>query len=419
MRCTPRSYLRILALSMVLSLGSIVALNVAVDPFGTYRGVDRLDPYWISKTSRVIVGERVLQTPCDTLILGTSRGEGLNEKSPRFAGRPTLNASIQAGSIEEMQRIVSFACRVNKPRRILLCPDFFQFSTWQKPIAEFHSSRLATDFSSFEYHCDKLFGYNALRSSLKLLKTPSFSLSGPSRSIVDPWSSPREALSVGPPVASVRTPGKTRASFDAETRKYISAKGCYGRYEYSTECLEQLRSIVQAALSNDIELIVVILPVHAVDLEALNTCGLWGTFETWKRHLAGICREEQTALNSSTVPVWDFTLYNSYCVESIPSADSPDQMAFFIDGAHFTVRFGEIVLQRILHDTEKEDDIAVRLDRVELDRHFASIRRDREIWIASHAAEMANVRAIARRVNPMLFTTAPLLIAAEPTELRR
>ncbi|MCE9606076.1 MAG: hypothetical protein K8U03_14360 [Planctomycetia bacterium] len=413
MKCTPQTYLKILAIGAVFVLGGLVALNVAADPYGAYRGVARLDPNSLQLNSRVLAAERVLQTPCDTLVVGTSRAEAIYAGSPHFDGRPTLNACIRGASLEEQGRLVEYACETNQPKRILFCTDFFQYAVSHKPAGDYHASRLAPGLATFDYHCDKLVGHGALKQSWKIVRSPSFSVfaAAAPRAL-----HPYEPLSGGAVIPVFA--GTRRGYFEGDLNTYLSVKGYYGRYIYSPERVKEFRSAVRAALANDVELIVAILPVHAVELESLRAAGLWNTFERWKQDLAVVCREEGAAKSSAAVPVWDFTGYSLQRGEAIPTVESAANMQYFINGSHCTVALGELVLQRIFHEPHSDDTFAGRLDRVDLARHLAAIREDREQWVRSNRAEFENVRQIAK-AHQNLVDDAPVLVAAESAAARR
>ena len=94
-------------------------------------------------------------------------------------------------------------------------------------------------------------------------------------------------------------------------------------------------------------------------------------------------------------------------------------MRWYVNGSHFNNHLGELVLERVLRASDVDDALAVRLERVDVERHLASIRRDRTVWATANAAEAENVRSIASRVGRPRPGDEPLTVAAKSDPLRR
>lgn len=417
-----RRYLIVVTTGLLLALAAAAALNVAADPFGVYRGAERSDLSPEARTSRIAVGERLRQAAAHTLLVGSSRVGALDPASPHLAGVTTQNLTMPGASMEELAAVVDYACRSNRPRRIVLCVDFFQFSAARSPAPEFERSRLSPKFCWFEYHCDKLFGRNALKQSWRAVREGRLAFAAsPAIAGAVPVVGPRAVRTIRspPPEPGPIEPGARRRSFEFDLGNYLSPNGFYGGFRRSPARDEEFRRAAAGALEHGVELIVVALPVHAVDLEAVRAAGHWEALEDWKRTLPRICRDEAARTGRIVPAVWDFTGYSLQRGEPVPEADSTRDMRWYVNGSHFNNYLGELVLERILRASDVDDALAVRLDRVDVERHLASIRRDRTVWATANAAEAENVRRIASRVGRSRPDDEPLTVAAKSDPLRR
>jgi hypothetical protein len=164
---------------------------------------------------------------------------------------------------------------------------------------------------------------------------------------------------------------------------------------------EEYAKMVQLAYTHGIDLRIVILPVHAWQLEVIWAEGLWPSYERWKRELLAIT--SRSTERHPPFPVWDFTAYNSMTIEDVPfPGQSRIPMRWFADPSHPTKEFGDRVLDIVL----AEDGIAksrnpdpqpgVLLTAQTIDDHLAAIRQDRRAYADSNEARLNELYRLVR-----------------------
>ncbi|MBK6738131.1 MAG: hypothetical protein IPG64_09555 [Haliea sp.] len=104
---------------------------------------------------------------------------------------------------------------------------------------------------------------------------------------------------------------------------------------------EDFAALLRLAHDNNIELTVVILPVHARLLEILDYAGLWPYFEFWKRQLVAINEQTASAVDRSPFPIWDFSGYYAVATEPVSAEMNAKPLQWMYDSAHTTVNTGE------------------------------------------------------------------------------
>ena len=131
------------------------------------------------------------------------------------------------------------------------------------------------------------------------------------------------------------------------------------------------------------EVALIILPRHAISLQALHKAGAWPAIERWKRDLVaaldGPDRVEPLVL-------WDFMSFDGRSAESVPpsSAGLDAKMRWHWDAVHVRPEFGNLVIDRILGgDASNADSLGVRLTTSNLESHLARLERKRSRLLAS------------------------------------
>jgi hypothetical protein len=164
---------------------------------------------------------------------------------------------------------------------------------------------------------------------------------------------------------------------------------------------EDLRAIVQLALRDDVDLRIVLAPVHAMLLEARRAAGLEAEYERWVRTIVRLVAAECSHRGAARdVPVWDFGGYNAITTEELPAAGSSDSMRWYIDPVHYRREVGDQVLERIFRGRAAAEPLSepfgVQLTATNVERALANTRAAGGRYRASHAPEIASLENVAR-----------------------
>jgi hypothetical protein len=386
-----RSYLCIFAAITAVGLAVVSVLNLLVDPSGAYPAVSlsALGSYRQQSVTRPAKAEMLLRTPCEILLLGSSRVQvGLPVRASAYGTNRVCNLGLSGTSLPELATVLEFALRRQRPKRVILGTDFFMFSDTRKSTAGFESSRFDPDLRIFDYHLKNVLGAQALADSWRLLRQWM-------------WRERPLAVERGFLPKSLRAGTSQRDTFARCIKKFVTEPETYGAYHYSNERLELVRRMIRQCRRAEVELIIFIPPVHALELETIRAAGLWDTLEGWKRDLTRLAAEENANEPSARpVPIWDFTGFAGPVIEEVPRAgDRQTRMRWYLENSHFTPALGEMLLDRMLADLgdgAEHPGLGARLTPGSLDEHLARLRREREAYATSHAHEIAWVSELTR-----------------------
>lgn len=379
-----RNYLTFLILSLLLTAG----VNIVTDPQRIFKIVDKVG-FNHEKQSLKTNGFRKIKSieilnnkNYNTLLIGSSRvGDGLNEKSTMFTPLTAYNTSIPGANMYEMYKIYQFAKQQGQVKRIIVGLDFeFTFITPEvKGLADFTDSGFAGK-NLLQMYWENLVSLKTLQHSADTIK---FNRSGAKFSFESPYSN--------------------REQFDrhlkTESLRLLRIKS------YSNPSMfEFLALMVEDCRKNNIELYLVIPPVHANNLEMLRALGLSTEFEQWKRKLVEIVDQNSTDFSSNKlVHLWDFSGYNDYSMEPIPDPKTNISMQWYSEFSHYRKALGDLVLQ-VMFSAPKlslniPSDFGVEINKDNIEIHLAKIRADRDKYLQIFPQEVVSLEKSVKEVK--------------------
>jgi hypothetical protein len=383
-----RRYLLAFAVTALDLLAAVAAINLLVDPYRAYRVLasPTLDSAKPTGGNRITKAEMVKHETAETIVLGSSRVEvGIDPIGPALAGRRALNLGLAGATMHEAFHVFQLARRCMPLRTVIFFVDFPAFDASRSPANEdFAKSRFDPSRRAWEYHVGNLIGWDAVECSFRTL----------GRTM---GSQPRQPF----PALGHAVPEKLAAmGFRLAVKRQLAASAGArpSAYRLSEPALGQFGELIRTCRRDDIRLYLAFPPIHAMGLEALRAAGKWNDYENWKRAIARLVNEENAAATAhEPLVLWDLCDYGRYNTEAIPpdSAASP-HMQYHYDQTHFTPAFGELLLHRILAPSAATGNpelghLGQRITAANIDAHLARIRADREAYVASHAADLADL----------------------------
>jgi len=370
----------------LLALGS-AALNLVVDPFWSFHGRDLFGlAEHRSQGSRAGKAEMLARGGHDVIILGSSRAEmGLDPADPSWGGASVYNASLAGTNLLETRCVYDHVLAHGGPRLVLLCADLLAFSSRRATSADFDTSLFNPELNALSYYCLSLIGYRSTHESFRALMRCS---GAEARRVT--WRN-------GHVRAVTASAGHHRRWFTNTIRRFSRDRQTYRGFRFGQDRVAAMRHIAESCRRRNVRLIIVISPVHAMQLETIRIMGLWGDFERMKREVVRAA-DDANALESTAPPVaaWDFTGFRGPLTESVPQDHEKDRaMKWFGDSSHFTPRLGSVVIARVLGAAEGPDDgggFGFQLTRENLAGHLAGVRSDREAYAAGHPGEIEWIR---------------------------
>lgn len=352
-----RASYRRLCLAMAALAGGMLAVlaaaNIVVDPFGAF-GFVKLRAF---EGRREAIGTRTGKAellrhhPHHTVLLGSSRAEvGFDPALPAWgvseSGAGTVNLGLGGTNMAELFGVYRFAARQPGVRRVVLFLDFLMFTEGRTYSHDFTRSRLNPLTERPNYHMSNLFSRFATEQTLGTL---GLAASGRKSKYTE--------LGFRAGHDPLGAEGSHRTLFRNTIRNALTNPEVYGRFVYSPRRVEMVGEILRDAHARGIEVVVVVPPIHALELETVRAAGLWETFEAWKRDLvkqADASRYRQPLGSRASgdaephaVQVWDFADYTEYAMEPVPPEGSRARMRWFWEASHFTRELGERVVSRM------------------------------------------------------------------------
>jgi len=101
---------------------------------------------------------------------------------------------------------------------------------------------------------------------------------------------------------------------------------------------------------HNVKTTIVMAPMHASLLIALQECGLWNTYGQWKKELLRINQQEALGANHEPFKIVDYSRLNTYTTIALPADPSSTQrLPWFDDSAHASADFGKLILAELLN----------------------------------------------------------------------
>lgn len=382
-----RAYCRMMVLSVCLLGATVAFLNWLLDPYQVYRHSvsESLRPFKRRLIHRVAKAEVALRESHDVLLLGDSRvAAGFDVDHPALSkfGR-IYNLSMAASSVYEQTRMLDlvFQNTKSKPKLLIwgISPEFVVRDRCPRTEFDFDASLLNPQLSFVEYHLRNLLSIDATRHTIWVLR--------------DCFDSRRERR------GSTKTSNGGFTSVAAATSQMVShetfAAVLPAHNSYLAENLPlprvaelegPLKDCFRRCREHQIELKIVIPPVHSVFVERMCQLGLSDRIERGKRDLVRLASEANlTAGGARPIEVWDFTVFAGPPTEKYPTPEAPAPMRWYQDAQHFRSSLGDLVLNQIFNRPHDFPNFGTELTAANIEEHLVAQRVARNAYHANHS----------------------------------
>lgn len=396
-------YSKYMVVSIVVLLIIVGGVNWFIDPYGLLNSpaLARLNvqkPALENNNSSLAKAYALRRIKPSSLILGTSRAEvGLDPDYEGWTYKPVYNAGLPAGSIYSIYRFFQLSKAVHPLKQVILGLDFRSFNTAGNQISNAEDAVLSVNSDGKPATSPRLivlnlFSWDTLVASLK-------TVTGQGNFASTNGMIPSATMKAG-----VITIGGHRAYFLNTAHIYATSNYLPELYRYDTvdvvsSPFTYYRKILEIAYRDGIDLRMFISPSHAIQWEVLANSNLWPQFEEWRRSLVAINEEEAQQFGQAPFPLWDFSTYNEFTMETIPPLhDTTTSMNWYWDSSHYKKELGDFVLDKVLNNLESRgvdpDDFGVLLTSKNIETHLEKIRADRQLYIESIPEEARRIEAI-------------------------
>ena len=354
-----QNYLSYLACFLVFPIFIISAFTVFIDPYFIFntRRIKNINK-WKSTSQMTTRSSKplrfILHKP-KKIILGSSTAEvGIDPTYKNWKNGKGYNFSFGGGTLSEAQSVLEFAIKYGI-EEVILITDFIRFFPEQDQnnlnILKINNN-LKSNFGNSQFLLNWLnviFSPKVIRDSLvtlilnntntELAKSRHFIQSNGSRdtfyqlSVVSNNGGYKYAFKRG--LNRLQIYSDNLCDFDHFSYK----KRLPGVIYYS--------NILELAHENNINLRIVIPPMHATAHLSLIKSNKYSLYQKWKEILLKENLQIASKFNNSSFPLYDFGLINKYSMEEIPLNLDRKKMVWFTDAFHFSKFYGDKIMDFI------------------------------------------------------------------------
>ena len=402
---SPVRYVRILLLSLCVSLAAIALFNFATDAYGVFRWVNIPQVNWNKpgehNHDRLVKAYAIERLRPDALFLGTSRvqfGMDPNDLLRAASVKRPYNAGLVDASPYMMLRYLQHADAINPVHIALvgLDPLMFDLAVAQETtLRDFTDERMATNAEGEPKNISMLADFPPL-----LLSWDALDLSY--QTLVHQENFLSDLLPNGqrdPRVLDMysRANGTLRDNVKLIEHEYIEK---FSRARFYDEAghsatLDDLRRLISFCRSHKIRLHLFFTPGHVRMLEIVRATHQWEAVSKVKRDVIALV-EEGNEKNAHQAPValWDFGGPNVVTTEEVPP--SPASMRHYWETSHFRSEVGSRMVAQML-GSQVDTNFGVRLLSKTFDATMRQQRSDLDAWRATHRRDVEDIAHLVQR----------------------
>ena len=399
-QCCQSRYFRLWLLATATGMALVALFNVVIDPAGAFSAVHlkSLEPFRPRAENRLMKAELAHRPGWDIVLLGSSRVlGGLPADYPLFVTNRTVNLALPAAYLPELRSALRTVLDDNgrAPRLVILGLDFHMFLGGADHLADFPGTRFNSRYDRLDYYAKRLLALSTTEDSLAVLSNYA---RGEANGSQDRF---------GFITHRTRSDFAHRPVFDQSMRALAVT---YRLMPYwPSNRIDVLRDIIRDCRERNIDLRLILMPVHALDLELLDAAGHGENFDDLRRALVRLLASEGL---EGTVPLLDATGYSGPPTEEIPpSSVRGPSMRYFIENSHATPALGAMVLNRLFGAGSNQ--FGDFLTSTNIESHLARFHQDRAQYRREHPADCQWPRAILESlggaISPRGATNLPWL----------
>ncbi len=344
-----------------------IFFNICIDPYDIWMlpRKEGINLYAVRSedNERLLKPIHLIAYKPDVIFMGNSKCDFAID--PDYFGQITgiekvYNASLRSGQPYEMRKYLEFTLSNNPElKAVYLAIDYEMFQFQEKKMPGFDENQINRSSITLDNVFKTTLSWDALKDSLMTLKYNQ----------ENQYAFRAYEKTGKMSESSLKLIFEEEDSFYKNTRGFIINQYMRNKASDDTMCedkFQELKKIVEICKSNQIELTVFVLPVHAIHMDVYDKN--WKRYEEWERRLVDI------------VPIVDFLSYNEMTMTS--SDVSINENKYFWDSAHIKSQVGNIILNRLANksDAKEEEDFGILVSKENVEEHLCKIRQQHEQW---------------------------------------
>jgi|SaaInlStandDraft_5_1057022.scaffolds.fasta_scaffold41485_1 hypothetical protein len=380
-----RYILILLSITVVLLILALVT-NRVVDPYSLFES-DSKSSWNFTKPQfhaqdRLGKAFAIRNIKPNAIILGTSRcGFSMDPKHPGWKDLRVYNLCVGGASMYEAFRFLQHAHSFQPKLKVLLSLDFLMFNNNVNPKgAGFREDYMSVDYQGVKQDMVNPYlliaSFDMLKASIKTVFSQSVEDSHLANGMKN-----QDFIN-----NQIYKNTNVKFYFSRVEKNYLSKY--YHNFSYKSkegDALDYFEKIIDLSYKNNIDLKIMISPIHARLMEVLFIKGLWDKYENWKRKIVNINKRAANWSNLNSFPVWDFSGYSNYTTEDLQSvANNKKTLKWFWESSHFKKEVGDIMLDQVLgckkNNSSVYNNFGIKITIENIENHLKNIRRGRLQW---------------------------------------
>jgi len=374
-----RHYTRTVVGTLLTLAVGVAVFNVAIDARGLFGEWVPAETFGILRDheSRASRSELLARGDWEIVVLGTSRVHvGIDPHSDVFGGRRVLNLGLANTSLCELSNVARQVAERSGASLVYWFVELEHFGESCRIADGVGASRFDPDLDRVEYLLANALGYRATLETIEVLR-------GADNVFTDDTGLMHER----------------RPVTDPQHAAVAVLKGHHfamGEFTLSGEKFDLFEAIGRSLLEADIDLRVVLSPVHGSLLEIQHLRGHDADTERWLRELTHRVDALAHDHPARRVELWDFSGHRGEAISPLPEIGEP--WLHYRDPSHFRPAFGTRLIEAMGdggRDPDNPDQVlGFQLRADDIERHIERRRSERAGYVANHPAEIERVRAI-------------------------
>ncbi len=325
---------------VTISLSMMFLISVIVDPIDILgmpiiKGVNN---YKVKQGSYLDVYKpyQVLRYKPEVVFIGTSRVyNSLKPQLQGYSDDKVYNQGFSALSLNDMEKYLDFIYKVNKPKKIFIGLDLFQFG-------KDNFSNTKENFS--QERLNKVVGSAGWRVTIEALKE-NFQVSNLLLDTI------KESFKYNDRRGTFDRGWRTVKGSNSHlnTNEYYETLNSYSRrygtWEYEEKAVYTFKRIIDTARENNVDVYVFFNPISVDMLVFIDVWGLHDDLRKIKQKVVNVCDI-----------VYDFNYINE---------STTDRIDLFYDASHCNVNFGEIIKRDILKGVDTKSMMCLTCETVD------------------------------------------------------
>lgn len=359
----------------------VVAFNWFINPFNITNSqtVNFINNDKVTNYERVF---RILNLDIentDLLVIGSSRAAVYDETLMKdyWKYEKFQNLSISSLRVKEFKDILEHIIENSNVENIIYIADFFAHNSIFPYERGYINGAIGRD-GNWKLWSVGLFSLTAIKESIITLR----------RSLIQKNDNQKSKNRNSREIVKKNT----LKDFDRQLISYLKEPSFYSSFKLDKKAILDLGEIINEFQSKKGKVTIIMSPVHAWQIQAIDIANLFNEFKEWKKLYALMA-------SYYDIDVWDFSNYNKFSTEQVSN-----EMNWYNDSSHYSGNFVTIINKCIIDNecklNNKEMDLlGKKIFKGNIDDHLRNLHLRHEEYKKSRLNEILYLQELNQKAK--------------------